>query len=306
MLDVLKGFTAEVRCSFCFSVQVCWLFAERGGVVWLPSQPWMHRATEDVNECVCLALGKVLLLNSCSPARSPSARKPLLSHIFIGSLSALDYRVQKEVPATCISSRGWCTHRVTKVGSEIPGAKPAPGCLCQRVGKQTRNTPKIRFKKLLQNDNGATSSYEPQAKQNKRFWHDFDFQISAFWISDFYFLLSTAASIWRQSLISRKPVGFCSHFCGIMMFQAFFKHCNCFSPEIWLKILIAILIGIKIFSHFPSMLEFDPIFLESLVLGIFLYSILFHIHCLWGINFYKLLFLREWQAFCKYSFWAKK
>lgn len=74
--------------------------------MWLPSQPWMHGATEDVNECVCLALGKVLLLNSCSPARSPSARKPLLSHIFIGSLSALDYRVQKEVPATCISSRG--------------------------------------------------------------------------------------------------------------------------------------------------------------------------------------------------------
>lgn len=115
-----------------------------------------------------------------------------------------------------------------------------------------------------------------------------------------------AASTLRQSLINRKPNGFCSHFCGIITFQPFFKHCNCFSPEVWLKILIATLIDIKIFSHFPNMLEFDPIFLESLVLRIFLYSILFHIYYLWGINFYKILFLHEWQAFCKHTFWVKK
>lgn len=177
-------------------------------------------------------------------------------------------------------------------------------CLCQRVGKQTRNTPKTQFKKLLQNYNGATSLLWATSKiqQTKRFWHDFVVQISA----DFYFLLSVAASTWRQSLIRRKPNGFCSHFCGIIRLQPFFKHYNSFSPEIWLKILIAILIDIKIFSHFPSMLEFDPIFLESLVLGIFLYSILFHIYCLWGINFYQILFLHEWQAFCKHTFWAKK
>lgn len=269
----------------------------------------MHGGTEDVNECVCLALGEVLLLNSCSPARSPSATKPLLSHIFIGSLSALDYRVRKEVPATCISCRGWCIYRVRNVGFRELGIWNIGYKTSCRLfvfvrggGKQTRNTPKTQSKKLLQNGNDATSSYEPQAKQNKIFWHDFVFQISA----DFYFLLSMAASTWRQSLISRKPNGFCSHLCGIIMLQPFFKHCNCFSPEIWQKILTAILIDFKIFSHCPSMLEFDPIFLESLVWGIFLYSILFHIYCLWGMNLYQLLFLHEWQAFCKRTFWAKK
>lgn len=106
--------------------------------------------------------------------------------------------------------------------------KPQVICICQRGGKQTRNTPKTQSEKLLQNVNDATSSYEPQAKQNKIFWHDFVFQISA----DFYFLLSMAASTWRQSLISRKPNGFCSHLCGMITLQPFFKHCNCFSPEI--------------------------------------------------------------------------
>lgn len=54
--------------------------------------------------------------NSCSPARSPFARKPLLSHIFIGSLSALDYRVREEVTATCISSCSRCIYRIRNVG----------------------------------------------------------------------------------------------------------------------------------------------------------------------------------------------
>lgn len=141
-----------------------------------------------------------------------------------------------------------------------------------------------------------------QNKTTQNILHDFVLQISA----DFYFLLFRAASTWRRSLITRKPSVFCSHFCGIIMFQPFKKHCNCFPPEIWLKILIAILIDIKIFSHFPSMLEFDPIFLESLVLGIFLYSMLFHFYYLWGINFCKLLFLHEWQAFCKTRFLSRK
>lgn len=75
-------------------------------------------------------------------------------------------------------------------------------------GWETRQkkTLKTQSKKLLQNYIDAIPSYEQQAKKKIKIkiWHDFIFQVSV----HFYFLLSIAASTWKQSLISRKPTCF--------------------------------------------------------------------------------------------------
>lgn len=158
--------------------------------------------------------------NSCSPARSPLARKPLLSHIFIGSLSALDYRVRKEVPATCISSHSRCIYRIRNVGFRELGIWNI-GCetSCKmfvfvrgwdtRQKKQPWKLSQKSFYKILLMLHPVTS----HKQKKKKIWHDFIFPISA----DFYFLLSTAESTWKQSSISRKPICFCSHSCGVRL-----------------------------------------------------------------------------------------
>lgn len=112
--------------------------------------------------------------NSCSPARSPLARKPLLSHIFIGSLSALDYRVRREVPATCISSRSRRVYKIRNVGFRELGIWNIGSETSCRMflfvrGWETRQkNSKTQYKKLLQNYSDTTSSYELQEKKKKK------------------------------------------------------------------------------------------------------------------------------------------
>lgn len=96
---------------------VVWSLVTERGREWGScfARPRCTKALRDVSVSAWLRL-RFCCRNSCSPARSPLARKPLLSHIFIGSLSALDYRVRKEVPATWISSCSRCIYRMRNVG----------------------------------------------------------------------------------------------------------------------------------------------------------------------------------------------
>lgn len=190
---------------------VCSLVAERGRE-WRScfARPRCTKALRDVSVSAWLRL-RFCCRNSCSPARSPLARKPLLSHIFIGSLSALDYRVRKEVPATCISSCSRCIYRMRNVGfREL--AIWSIGCeiSCKMFVFANVFAEGGKLEKNLQTNNPENSVQKAFTKlywcytqlwatrKKNQTW--FIFQVSA----DFYFLLCTAASTWKQSLLSRK------------------------------------------------------------------------------------------------------